>query len=131
MGEKSVGSEDKEAVSIEDELAHDLQEAHVPKAPRGSLTRSKAPVIDLSDEDAEDQVLEQPNLRPGTKLGEVKRKRMESVDESDQETEYDNIVVDSKRLGKQTMKAPEEAGVKRGGKRGDRGGGRGKVDRKA
>ncbi|KAH3978846.1 hypothetical protein HBH92_123740 [Parastagonospora nodorum] len=98
-GKKSVGTKDEEAVSsTEDELAHDFQEAHVLKARRGR------------------------KLRSGTKLGEVKRKRKESVTESDQETEDDNSVVDSKRVGKQAMKAPEEAGVKRGRKRGGRGG---------
>ncbi|EAT82098.2 hypothetical protein SNOG_10704 [Parastagonospora nodorum SN15] len=112
-GKKSVGTKDEEAVSsTEDEFAHDFQEAHV----RG------APAINLSDEDAEEPVLEQRKLQSGTKLGEVKRKRKESVTESDQETEDDNSVVDSKCVGKQAMKAPEEAGVQRGRKRGGRGG---------
>ncbi|KAH4929556.1 hypothetical protein HBI79_122060 [Parastagonospora nodorum] len=103
-GKKSVGTKDEEAVSsTEDEFAHDFQEAHVLKARR---------VV----------VLEQRKLQSGTKLGEVKRKRKESVTESDQETEDDNSVVDSKCVGKQAMKAPEEAGVQRGRKRGGRGG---------
>lgn len=129
MGKKSVGKKkkDEEAVSEEeDELDHDLREAHVPKVRRGAVTRSKAPEINLSDSGAEEPVLEQRNLRSSTKSGKGKRKREESVDESDQETEDDNIVAVPKRAGKQALRMSVETGVKRGGKCGGREGGRGK-----
>jgi len=132
MGRKSAGKKDEEAVaSDEDDLAHVLREAHVPKARRGAITRRKAPLIDLSDSEAEEPILGQRNLRSGTKAGERKRKREGSADESDQETDDDSIVVVSKCARKQVMKAPDGAGVKRGGKRGGRGGGRGKGGTKA